>query len=201
VIIETPGGQTIRPEDANASELVSRLLEHPMRFESQPRSEEKTGIDPASVFGDVPVEQMKEDWTPETMPDYFQLKSGSFFELGSVFLLASGSVEHLRRLQGGTAHIDQRRFRPNLYIDSESKDQFVEDAWLGGSLTIGSELVLHEFQPTLWCVTSTLAQQDLPRDLSILRATAQHHKGCLGVYAAIHSPGTVHVGDRVVMNR
>ena len=74
-----------------------------MRLENQPADDEKTGIDRATVFGDVPVSTMKADWTPESMPDYFQLMTGTFFEIGAVYLLASGSVDHLRKLQGGTA--------------------------------------------------------------------------------------------------
>ena len=42
---------------------------------------------------------MKPDWTPETMQDYFQLKTDTFFEIGAVYLLGSGSVGHLRELQ------------------------------------------------------------------------------------------------------
>jgi hypothetical protein len=34
------------------------------------------------------------------MPDYFQLMSGTFLEIGPVHVLASGSVDHLRRLHG-----------------------------------------------------------------------------------------------------
>jgi MOSC domain-containing protein len=50
-------------------------------------------------------------------------------------------------------------------------------------------------------VTSTLAQEELPRDLSILRATAQHHRGCLGVYANVRSPGRACVGDPIKLLR
>jgi uncharacterized protein len=64
-------------------------------------------------------------------------------------------------------------------------DGFVEDDWLEKTLILGEHVELDEFQPTLWCLTSTLAQEDLPRDLSILRTAAQHHKGCLGVYASV----------------
>jgi len=143
---------------------------------------------------------MKPDCTPETMPDYFQLKSGSFLEIGAVFVLASGSVEHLRSLQGGTALIDRRRFRPNLYIDTgQVSGRFVEDDWLGGKLTIGDSVVLDEFAPTLWCVGSTLAQEELPRDRSILRTIARGHQGCLGVYGSMASTGLVRVGDPVVL--
>jgi len=134
------------------------------------RPDEKTSIDRDTVFGDVPVSQMKPDWTPGTMPDYYQLKGGTFLEIGAVFLLASGSVEHLRDLQGGTALIDRRRFRPNFYIDTGlTSGRFIEDDWLGRNLTVGDSVVLGEFAPTLWCVGSTLVQEELPRDPSILR--------------------------------
>jgi uncharacterized protein YcbX len=134
------------------------------------------------------------------MPDYFQLMTGTFLEIGAVFILASGSVDHLRKLQGGTAKIDRRRFRPNIYIESEAEwGGFVEDSWLGGALNFGGAVMADGFQPTVWCVTSTLAQQDLPRDLSILRTAAQHHRGCLGVYATVTSSGLLQVGDLVYL--
>ena len=124
------------------------------------------------------------------MPDYFQRMKNSSFEIGPVFVLSSGSVEHFLQLQGGTALIDRRRFRPNLFVDSGSDtDHFVEDDWLGHTLAIDETAALDQFQPTLWCVTSTLAQEELPRDLSIPRTTAREHKGCLGVYASVNTPG------------
>jgi MOSC domain len=145
---------------------------------------------------------MKPDWTREMMPDYFQLKSGSFFEIGSLFILASGSVHHVTDLQGGTGLIDRRRFRPNLYIDTGAeRDRFVEDDWADGMLAVGPEVVLDDIDPTLWCVTSTLAQEELPRDQSILRTVARHHRGCLGVYCPVRSPGVIRVGDPVICSR
>jgi hypothetical protein len=194
--IGLPDGRMICPGDPDASAIISDFLGHSVRLENQPSSDEKTGIDRATVFGDVPVSTMKAEWTPESMPDYFQLMTGTFFEIGAVFLLASGSVDHLRKLQGGTAQIDRRRFRPNIYIESETEcGGFVEDSWLGGALNIGGAVRVEDFQPTVWCVTSTLAQEDLPRDLSILRTAAQHHRGCLGVYATVTRPGLLQVGD------
>jgi hypothetical protein len=194
--ISLPDGRTICPNDPEASAIISDFLGHSVRLENQPTSDEKTGIDPATVFGDVPVGKMKAGWTPESMPDHFQLMKGTFFEIGAVYLLASGSVDHLRKLQGGTAQIDRRRFRPNIFIESDAERVgFVEDSWLGGALNIGGAVRVEGFQPTLWCVTSTLAQQGLPRDLSVLRATAQHHSGCLGVYASVTTSGLLQVGD------
>jgi uncharacterized protein YcbX len=194
--IHCPDGRTMPPDDPDASRIISDFLGNSVRLESQPHSDEKTGIDRGTVFGDVPVRTMKPDWTPESMPDYFQLMANTFFEMGAVFLLTSGSVSHLRKLQGGTAQIDRRRFRPNIYIESDPDwGGFVEDSWLGGALNIGGVVRVEEFQPTLWCVTSTLAQEELPRDLSILRTAAQHHRGCLGVYATVTRSGLLRVGD------
>jgi len=199
--IGLPDGRAICPDDPDASAIISDFLGHGVRLENQPASDEKTGIDRATVFGDVPVSTMKAEWTPESMPDYFQLMKGTFLEIGAVYLLASGSVEHLSKLQGGAAQIDRRRFRPNIYIESEAECGFVEDSWLGGALNIGGAVRVEGFQPTLWCVTSTLAQQDLPRDLSILRTTAQHHRGCLGVYATVTKSGLLQVGDLAYLVR
>jgi hypothetical protein len=57
--------------------------------------------------------------------------------------------------------------------------------------------MLHEFQPILWCVTRTLAQEELPRDLSVLRSPAKEHRGCLGVYTQLtmQMVGDAHVDE------
>ena len=99
--IHLPDGRTISPEDPDASEIISNFLGHSVRLENQPAGDENTAIDRATVFGDVPVSTMKAEWTPESMPDYFQLMTGTFFEIGAVYLLASGSVDHLRKATGG----------------------------------------------------------------------------------------------------
>jgi uncharacterized protein YcbX len=198
VRIDLPSGRVIHADDANASDEISAALGVPVRLESRPRSYERTGIDRETVFGGVPVGIMKPDWTPATMPDFFELKTGTFMEIGAVFLLASGSVELLRALQGGTATIDQRRFRPNIYVDSGPSDGvFVEDDWVGRDVKLGADVTCSELAPTLWCVTSTLAVGELPRDPSILRTIAHEHRGCLGVYASVASPGSLRVGDPV----
>jgi uncharacterized protein YcbX len=200
VRIETPDGDTVYAGQENASARISGILGRQVRLENSPRPQEKTSVDQDTVFGDVPVSQMKSGWTPETMSDYFQLKGGTFLEIGAVYLLASESVEHLRDLQGGTALIDRRRFRPNLYINTgTASGRFIEDDWLGRHLTVGDSVVLGEFAPTLWCVGSTLAQEELPRDLSILRTIARGHSGCLGVYGSVVSGGLVRVGAPVIL--
>jgi hypothetical protein len=203
VRIETPGGRVIYPDEAGASDEISAVIGQPLRLE-QPQSQrrEMTGIDPATVFGDVPVEELKPGYSAQTLPDYFELMKGSFFEVAAVHVLASASVEHLRSLQPG-AVIDRRRFRPNLYIETGAEwTGFVEDAWLGGTLAVGVTLRIDGMQPALGCVTTTLAQGDLPADLSVLRTSAKHHRGCVGVFGVVQAPGgLVRICDSVSLSK
>jgi len=95
VRIEMRDGRVVHAEEAGAFEAISAVIGQPLRLErAQPERREKTGIDPATVFGDVPVGEVKPGWTPQTMPDYFELLEGTFFEVASLHVLASGSVQH-----------------------------------------------------------------------------------------------------------
>ena len=198
VRIDAPDGSVLYAGSPGVSEHISGIVGRRLVLVDRPGPDERTAIDPATVFGDVPVERMKPGWTPATMPDHFRLKSGTFFEIGAVYLLTSGSVEHMRSLSEAGSRIDRRRFRPNLYVETApGPPRFVEDEWLGKTLAVGPAVLLDGLAPTLWCVTSTLAQDDLPRDRTVLRTIARNHQGCLGVYASVPSAGVIHVGDPV----
>jgi uncharacterized protein len=130
------------------------------------------------------------------VPDHFRLMSGSFLEIGPLF--TSGSLEHLRALQGGATTIDRRRFRPNVYVDSATRPAASSTTTgSAGRLPSASRSSSGSSRRPLWCVTSTLAQEELPRDLGILRIAAEHHKGCLGVYAQVRKPGFLRVVDAI----
>ena len=201
VIIEMPDGRVMPVDAAETADRISDVIGIPLRLENKAQALERTTIIRETVFGDSPVEKFKPEWTLETMPDYFELKRDSFFEISSIFILTSGSIKHLRECQGGTAMVDQRRFRPNIYLETgDGTEGFVEDAWIGGTLAIGKKLIVDEFSGTVWCVTSTLPQEELPRDLSVLRTIAQHHRGCFGVYGTVRAAGTIRVGDPVILS-
>jgi hypothetical protein len=48
---------------------------------------------------------------------------------------------------------------------------------------------------------TTHRQSNLGRDLRILRTAAQHHHAEVGVWGSIGTPGTVQIGDPVVLVR
>jgi hypothetical protein len=200
VRIEAPDGQSVYADEPAASEMISSLLGRRLLLENQPQVDEKThrpayGVRRCAGLGDEAGLDARDDagllpaQDGHVFRDRCRLPSRQ--RLGRPPSRAAGRncadrpppvpAEHLRRTGPAT-------------------DRFVEDEWIGGTLEVGGTVVLDEFQPTLWCVTSTLAQEELPRDRSVLRTTAQHHAGRLGVYASVRHPGLVRVGDQVVFH-
>ncbi len=185
--IETPGvrtelhdGSRIRAEDLQSNDVLSGLFEHPVRLE-RPR-----GGTPVTVAEIDAIREGRSFLAPR-----------DFYDEDVVHLLASGTLDHLRRLC--PSDFDPRRFRPNIYIDSGSESRgFVEDGWLSGELEIGGGGVrIAGIRPALRCAMTMHAQEDLRTDPAILRTAAQHHDAYVGVFAGVASPGLVRVGDPV----
>jgi uncharacterized protein len=199
--ITLPNGRTIQAQDPDASAVLSTVLGRPVVLErAQSDQHNRAEIDPASVFGDVPVETVVPGQTAATLPDSFPLPPGTFFDSASIHVLASGTLVHLRALTGDDAQLDPRRFRPNIVVETAPGEEgFLEDAWLEGTIEIGRSVRIVQLRPALRCVMTTHRQAELVRDLRILRTAAQHHHNHVGVFAAIDAPGTVRIGDPVML--
>lgn len=199
--ITLPDGRTVPAQAPDASAMLSAVLGRPVVLaRAQSDHPNQAEIDPATIFGDVPVEIVKPGFTAATMPDSFTLPPGAFFDSGSIHVLASGTLAHLRTLIGADAQLDPRRFRPNILVETEpGVEGFLEDDWLEGTLEVGESVRIVQMRPTLRCVMTTHPQADLVRDLRILRTAVQHHHDHIGVWASIGATGTVRVGDPVVL--
>jgi uncharacterized protein YcbX len=199
--ITLPDGRTIHAEDPDASSVLSAALGRPVVLERAHSGQRNVAeIDPAIVFGDVSVEDMVAGQTAATLPDVFGLPSGTFFDSASIHVLASATLAHMRRLIGDDARLDPRRFRPNLVVETTpGAEGFVEDGWLGGTLEVGDSVRIAALRPALRCVMTTHRQSDLARDMRVLRTAAQHHRGHVGVFAAVGAAGKVRLGDPVVL--
>lgn len=132
----------------------------------------------------------------DTVTD-FTLPEGTFFDVAMVHLLTTATLDRLRELypQG---RFEARRFRPNIVVQSLSGEKgFVENAWIGHTLVIGTTVRLNVTGPCGRCVMTTLAQGDLPKDPRILRTAAQQNRANVGVYAGVTQGGTIRRGDPV----
>jgi uncharacterized protein YcbX len=122
-----------------------------------------------------------------------------YFDEDVLHLIANGTLAHLRRLSGGAADFDARRFRANLVVDTGANaNSFVEDAWLSGVIEIGAVRIIG-MRPALRCAITNHPQDELPHDAAILRTTWQHHQAYAGIFAAVEAEGTIRVGDPVFL--
>ncbi|RLC59564.1 MAG: MOSC domain-containing protein [Chloroflexi bacterium] len=119
-----------------------------------------------------------------------------FFDLASLHLLTTATLAQLREHSPGT-RFDPRRFRPNMIVDTEGASGFFENDWPGRIIAIGDEVRIKVMMPTIRCVVTTRAQDDLPSDPSVLKTAAKHNTANVGVYAAVEQGGTVRRGDAV----
>jgi uncharacterized protein YcbX len=204
--IQLPDGRALHAADADAAAILSAVFGREVVIErAQPSQYTRAGIDPGSIFGDVPVETVMPQLTVATMPDTYALLNGTFFDSATMHVLATGTLAHLRSLVGEGAQIDARRFRPNIVIDTgPTANGFVEDEWLGQTLEVGDgangdTVKIVAMKPALRCVMTTHRQEDLGRDLRIIRAAAQFHKATVGVFASVGATGTVRVGAPVFL--
>ena len=96
----------------------------------------------------------------------------------------------------------------NVIVKTE-RPGFVENGWVGHELAPGDGTRLNVALLDPRCVMTTLAQDGLPEDTEVLRTLVRHNRAqiadlgqfpCIGVYAVVGAPGTVRIGDRVVLN-
>jgi hypothetical protein len=102
-----------------------------------------------------------------------------------VHLVATSTLERL--------DVDPRRFRPNLVVDTDAD----ESAWVGRTLELGDGVRLAVDGRCVRCVMTTLAQDELARDPSVLRRIVRENDRAVGVYAVVERDGMVRRGDPV----
>jgi uncharacterized protein len=172
VRIALPDGRTVASDDPDVDDVLSLALGRGVRLRSR---------------GDVDQRGSGPD-------------TGGFFDAATVHLLTTSTLDRLRALYPG-GRFDVRRFRPNLVIDTNGRAGFVEDAWVGQTLTIGDGVRLEVTEPCERCVMTTLAQAGLPYDPGILRTVATGNDLNVGVYARVLRGGIVSRGQAVAFDR
>lgn len=183
--ITLPDGTTVKSNDSNVNSILSVTLGKEVKFISKvpdgPQLEE--------YWPDIEELDNRDIVTDEDMP------KGTFYDLAIVHLLTTSTLDELHRLYP-EGRFEARRFRPNIIINTEQTG-FVENAWIGKTLTIGDEVKLKITDHCPRCVMTTLPQGDLPKDTKILRTIAQHNEANVGVYAEVLKGGTIKCGDLV----
>jgi uncharacterized protein YcbX len=214
VRIDLPNGRSVTSDDGDVDRVLSSFFKRnvtlskaaPEGFTIDMHHPDVEGL--GTGHRDTIVEQKLGSafFAEVGLPSPFS--AGSFLDLFPVSVLTTSTLDKLTQLQS-QSRFDERRFRMNLIVETE-KPGFVENNWVGSEVGIGDSLRLNVVLPDPRCVMTTLAQDDLPKDTSILRAMVQHNSidigesnpmPCAGVYAVVAETGTVRTGDQVGINK
>lgn len=183
--ITLPDGTSFTSEQGNRDDALSAALGRSVSLRSAVPDQAIL----EEYWPDVEGLPRQDTVTDEAMPP------GTFFDLATVHLMTTATLDRLRKLYPG-GRFEVRRFRPNAVIASEDPG-FVEGNWVGRTLSIGDGVRLRITGPCPRCVMTTLPQADLPKDPGILRAAVQHNQGHVGVYASVIQGGSIRRGDVV----
>jgi uncharacterized protein YcbX len=118
------------------------------------------------------------------------------FDASPVSLVTRQGLDALSRRVG--AHVDARRFRPNLVLDAPGVDEFPEDGWVGRLLRIGTA-TLRVDQSDERCALVNLDPDTLARNSDVLRTIVRQRARCFGVYGSTVTPGVLRPGDPVAL--
>jgi hypothetical protein len=189
VRITLPDGTSVTSEQADLSQVLSRVLNREVALDAAARGQQ--GATAEEYWPDMEGLDYR-----DTVTD-FELPKGTFFDCAVVHVLTTAAIDRLRELypQG---RFEVQRFRPNIVVEvAGGAPDFVENAWIGHTLALGPGVRLNVTGPCPRCVMTTLPQGDLPRDPGILRAAAQHNQANVGVYAAVVQGGMIRRGDPI----
>ncbi len=201
VRITLPEGSLVTSAQAELEPKLSQVFAREVRFATA--APETPSLE--EYWPDIEGLAHREKVTDESMPHH------TFFDFAVIHLLTTTTLERLRELypQG---RFEVRRFRPNIVVEPTSRtNDFVENTWIGHTLSIGEHVQLKVVGPCPRCVMTTLPQGDLPKDPGILRTAALHTprieaegfgvlSANVGVYADVLRGGRIQRGDLLKMD-
>jgi uncharacterized protein YcbX len=177
--------------DPQASERLSAWLGRQVSLLDRPR-------DGASLDQYWPPVQEREF---QDVVNELVLPAGTFFDSCPIHAISTATLDRLRQLEP-SLDFAVERFRPNLVMAPlDGTEGFVEEAWVGHTLRIGTQVVLQVKDACSRCVVTTLAQGGLREEIEILRATARHNNVSAGIRLSVLSPGAVAVDDAIVLQQ
>lgn len=207
------GDDTVSSASGDIDAALSRALDHPVtlwpllpadqveHYRREPPAEDTDQTAALrALFGRTEDEALP-DLTqfPEVLATH-HTPPGTYFDAYPLLIMTRASLEALTEqaaAAGIDATFDLRRFRPNLLLDTD-EDGFVENAWVGRTLALGSARVRVEMACPR-CIMTTHGFDDVPRDPRVMRALVRHNDGNLGVYASVVEAGSVSAGDDVTL--
>lgn len=216
VTITLPYGQETGSADPHVDRRLSDLLGHAVRLTTVAPDggaylavwPDMDGVIPDDYLQQVSVDAPEPEGTLTELSLALASPPGTFFDVAALHVVSAGTLRHLTEVRPAS-RFEVQRYRPNI-VTASSDPPFAENTWSGATIRFGTVLQATVLLPTMRCIMTTLAQGDLPRDNEVLRTVSRLNRleipglgtwSCVGAYAAVVEPGTVRVGDEVVIDR
>jgi uncharacterized protein YcbX len=207
--LRLPDGTTMLTTDPAANDSLSKLLGRQVTIWPQQPAESRDfyrrypdnpdfKIELREIMGRLPDEPLPD--FSGLPPEIFEFTSplGTFFDAFPLHLVTTASLLKLGSYNPA-ADLDVRRFRPNVVIESqEILSGFAEGDWGGRELVIGDTRIAVTI-PTMRCVMTTLEQEGLRKDPSVLRTIVREAAQNLGIYADVAQAGKIAIDDPVAL--
>jgi uncharacterized protein YcbX len=126
-----------------------------------------------------------------------RFKNGIFDE-GAVSIICPATIARIG--QEANLPLDARRFRANIVVASEADTPFVEDSWVGRTLTFGDAGAGPAVHVTLRderCMMVNLDPDTARQHPQVMRSVVGLNDNCAGVYATVVRRGHIRIGDAV----
>jgi hypothetical protein len=131
--------------------------------------------------------------------ELMKLKHG-IFDDGAISVISLATIAGIGREAG--IDLDRRRFRANIFLETENDVPFHEDAWVGRTFTFGDGDSAPAVAITLRderCMMVNLDPDTAIQDPRVMKSIVRLNDNNAGVYATVVRTGTIHVGDRVTV--
>ena len=184
-----------------ASKLPELILYKPVRLDSNASSQNGEQLPTHVCTPDGKEYELRSDELREEISSRFgsevelmNLKSGIFDE-ACISVISLATLHGLERESG--RNLDLRRFRPNLVIETESDEPFVEDSWVGRTLKVGEGASIGITMRDERCVMVNLDPDTAEKDSEVMKTVVRLNESCAGVYGTVTRAGELRVGQVV----
>ena len=129
--------------------------------------------------------------------ELMKLKHGIFDE-AAISIISLATIAGIGREAG--RDLDRRRFRANIFVETESYEPFQEDEWVGRTLVFGDSDPQPAVSVTLRderCVMINLDPDTARQNEHVMKTVIRLNNNNAGVYATVVRSGPIRVGDRV----
>jgi uncharacterized protein YcbX len=189
-----------------ASKLPQLLLYKPFGFDSKTGELLPTHVrTPEGKEFELQSDELRQEISSRFGGDVelMNLRHGIFDE-ACISVISLGTVHGIER--ESARDIDQRRFRPNVVIETNGDGPFAEDSWVGRTLIFGEgtsgpapPAAIGITMKDERCVMVNFDPDTAERDSEVMKTVVRMNENYAGVYATVVSAGELRVGQVVIV--